>query len=141
MEEKFVPKIVGFVCSWCSSAGADVAGSAQLNVPSSFIPISVMCSSRVDPALILAAFLRGADGVLVAGCRPRDCHYENGNYYARRRFALVKNIIKSLGLEPERLRLSWIHGSEGQKFADVVTQFAEDVKGLGPNPARKKIDL
>lgn len=140
MEEKFEPKIVGFLCNWCSYAGADIAGNAKLNVPASFIPIRVMCSSRVDPTTIINAYLRGADGILLAGCHPGDCHYEKGNYYARRRFALVKNTIKSLGLESNRLRLSWISAAEGQRFADVVNEFTEHIKGLGPNPAKKQVD-
>ena len=141
MKDAFAPKIVGFLCNWCSYAGADVAGNARLKVPAAFVPIRIMCSSRVDPTLILAAFLRGADGVLIAGCHPGDCHYEKGNYYARRRFVLVKNVVRSLGLESERLRLSWISASEGQRFADVVTKFTEHIRELGPNPLKKKTNL
>jgi len=141
MTEEFKPRIVGFLCNWCSYAGADLAGTSKLNVASSFIPIRVMCSSRVDPVLVTTAFLRGADGVLVAGCHPGDCHYEKGNYYARRRFALLKKIVESLGLESERLQLSWISASEGQRFADVVNKFNDKIKKMGPNPTRKKTSL
>jgi len=141
MTEEFKPRIVGFLCNWCSYAGADLAGTSKLNVASSFIPIRVMCSSRVDPVLVTTAFLRGADGVLVAGCHPGDCHYEKGNYYARRRFALLKKVVESLGLESERLQLSWISASEGQRFADVVNKFNDKIKKMGPNPTRKKTSL
>ena len=141
MEGKFSPKIIGFLCNWCSYSGADVAGAAKLTVPASFTPIRVMCSSRIDPALILTAFWRGADGVLVAGCHPGDCHYEKGNYYTRRRFVLTKNILKQLGLESERLRLSWISASKGQRFADVVNEFSEHVQALGPNPTKHNIEI
>jgi len=137
----YVPRIVGFLCNWCSYGGADVAGTAKLSIPASFTPIRIMCSSRVDPAIILTAFLRSADGILIAGCHPGDCHYEKGNYYARRRFVLIKNIIKNLGLESERLRLSWISASEGKRFADVVNEFTEHIRGLGPNPVKKKTAL
>ena len=138
MAEKFEPRIVGFLCNWCSYAGADLAGTSKLKVPSSLTPIRVMCSSRVDQVLVETAFLRGADGVLVAGCHPGDCHYDDGNYYARRRFAVLKKVVEGLGLESDRLRLSWISASEGQRFADVANEFNEKIKKLGPNPARKK---
>ena len=141
MKEEFVPRIVGFLCNWCSYAGADLAGTSKLEVPSSFHTIRVMCSSRVDPVLVATAFLRGADGVLVAGCHPGDCHYEKGNYYARRRFALLKKVVEVLGLESERLRLSWISASEGPRFAQVVTEFTEHIKKMGPNSVKKKTSL
>jgi F420-non-reducing hydrogenase iron-sulfur subunit len=110
-------------------------------MPASLSPIRVMCSSRVDPVLIGTAFLRGADGVLVAGCHPGDCHYEKGNYNARRRFALAKKVIESLGLESDRIRLSWISASEGQRFQQVITEFTEKIQNMGPNPIKKKISL
>jgi len=100
-----------------------------------------MCTSRIDPVLVETAFLRGADGVLVAGCHPGDCHYEEGNYYARRRFAVLKKVVEGLGLESERLRLSWVSASEGQRFADVVNEFNEKIKKMGANPLRKKTSL
>ena len=106
-----------------------------------FTPIRVMCSSRVDPVLVTTAFLRGADGILVAGCHPGDCHYEKGNYYTRRRFALMKKVVETLGLEAERLRLSWISASEGQRFAEVITDFDRKIKEIGPNPMRVKTML
>jgi F420-non-reducing hydrogenase iron-sulfur subunit len=100
-----------------------------------------MCSSRVDPVLVETAFLQGADGVLVAGCHPGDCHYDEGNYYARRRFAVLKKVVESLGLESDRLRLSWISASEGQRFADVVNEFNEKIKKMGPSPIKGKKSL
>ena len=134
-------RIVGFLCNWCSYAGADLAGTSKFKIPSCFTPIRVMCSSRVDPVLVETAFLEGADGVLITGCHPGDCHYDEGNYYARRRFAVLKKVIESLGLESDRLRLSWISASEGQRFADVVNEFTEKIKKMGPNPLRKKSSL
>lgn len=134
MEKKFKPNIVGFLCNWCSYAGADLAGSSKTEVDSSISVIRVMCSSRVNSNLVLSSLLWGADGVLVAGCHPGDCHYEQGNYYARRRFALLKKIAEALNLEPERLQLSWISASEGKRYAEVVNKFADDVSKKGPNP-------
>ena len=136
--EEFIPKIVGFLCNWCSYAGADLAGTSKLKMPSSLTPIRVMCSSRIDSVLIATAFLRGADGVLIAGCHPGDCHYDKGNYYARRRIALTKKVLESLGLESDRIRLSWVSASEGPRFKDVVTEFTENIKKLGPNPIKGK---
>jgi len=136
--EPFRPRIVGFLCNWCSYAGADLAGMSKLPVPASFFPIRVMCSSRLDPGLVLTAFLRGADGVLVAGCHPGDCHYDTGNFYTRRRQALLKAVIGTLGLEPERIQLSWVSASEGKRFSEVVNQFDQLIRGLGPNPLKNR---
>ena len=141
MEEGFKPRIVGFLCNWCSYAGADLAGATKRAVPSSLSVIRVMCSGRVDPVLVTTAFLRGADGVLVAGCHPGDCHYRKGNYYARRRFALLKRTFETLGLDSERLALAWISASEGQRFSEVTNEFAEKITKLGPSPVKKKIAL
>jgi F420-non-reducing hydrogenase iron-sulfur subunit len=132
----FDPRIVAFLCNWCSYAGADLAGTSKLDVPPAISPIRVMCSSRIEPVLILTALARGADGVLVAGCHPGDCHYDKGNYYARRRFALTKRILDVLGLEAGRVRLSWVSASEGRRYAEVVGEFTENVRSLGPNPMR-----
>ena len=103
MDEKFVPNIVGFLCNWCSYAGADLAGTARLKLPASIKVIRVMCSGRIDPLFIIKAYLKGVDGVLVAGCHPGDCHYQTNNYIARRRVAMLKNIFDTLGLETERV--------------------------------------
>ncbi|MCK4235351.1 hydrogenase iron-sulfur subunit [candidate division WOR-3 bacterium] len=141
MKDEFAPKIVGFLCNWCTYAAADLAGTSKMKMPPSLAVIRVMCSSRVDPVLVLRAFLRGADGVLVAGCHPGDCHYEKGNYYARRRFALLKSVVETLGLDSERLQLSWIGASEGPRFQQVVTEFTDKIKKLGQNPMQKKTSL
>ena len=133
MATEFKPNIVGFLCNWCSYAGADLAGSSKMEVKPFLSVIRVMCSSRINSNLVLASLLWGADGVLVAGCHPGDCHYEKGNYYARRRFALIKKIMETLDLEPERLQLSWISASEGKRYAEVVNKFADDISKMGPN--------
>ena len=141
MTKDFEPRIVGFLCNWCSYAGADLAGTSKLKVPSSLTPVRVMCSSRVNPVLVETAFLQGADGVLIAGCHPGDCHYDEGNYYTRRRFAVLKKVVETLGLEKDRLRLSWISASEGQRFADVVNEFNDQIKKMGPSSIRDKKSL
>jgi len=140
-DNDFLPKIIAFLCNWCSYAGADLAGTSRLKYPSSILPIRVMCSSRVDPLFVLKAYLGGADGILVAGCHPGDCHYEKGNYYTRRRFAVLKKITEELNLEPNRLKLSWISASEGPKYAKVATEFTDQIKDLGKNPSKSKIFL
>jgi F420-non-reducing hydrogenase iron-sulfur subunit len=140
-KKEFRPKIVGFLCNWCSYAGADLAGSSKFEVKPCLSVIRVMCSSRINSNLILNAFLNGADGVLVAGCHPGDCHYERGNYYARRRFALQKKILESLKLEPKRLQLSWISASEGKRYAEVVNKFGDDIEAMGPNPIHNNVKL
>jgi F420-non-reducing hydrogenase iron-sulfur subunit len=138
-EEQFEPKIVGFLCNWCSYAGADLAGVSRIQYPPSIRIIRVMCSGRVDPAFILEAFRNGADGVLVAGCHlPSDCHYLSGNFKAQRRINLLKNVLEQFGIEPERLRLEWISASEGDRFATVVKDMTEQIKKLGPNPLKTK---
>jgi len=141
MEEGFTPQIVGFLCNWCSYNAADLAGAAKVEVPSSLSVIRVMCSGRVDPVLAATALLRGADGVLIAGCHPGDCHYRKGNYYARRRFALLKETLKTLGLDSNRLMLAWISASEGQRFGEVTNEFAKQIKKMGPNPMKQKTSL
>jgi len=128
----FEPKIVAFLCRWCSYAGADLAGTSRLKYPPNIVPIRVPCSGGVDPAWVLRAFERGADGVLIGGCHPGDCHYISGNYKARRRTVLLKKLLPQVGIEPERLRLEWISATEGQRFARVVTEFVEELKALGP---------
>lgn len=141
MTEGFTPRLVGFLCNWCTYAAADLAGTAKLEIPSSLSVIRVMCSGRVDPVLAATALLRGADGVLVAGCHPGDCHYREGNYYARRRFALLEKTLETLGLESERLMLAWISATEGQRFAEVTNGFANKIKQMGPSPIKKKVAL
>lgn len=141
MKKNFSPKIVSFLCKWCTYTGADLAGTSRLQYPTSILPIRVMCSSRVDPLFVIKAFLKGSDGVLIGGCHPGDCHYQDGNYHTRRRFAILKKVFETLGLESERLRLSWISASEGPKFARVCTEFTEKIKSLGENPTKKEIFL
>jgi len=128
----FEPKIIVFCCNWCSYAGADLAGTSRLQMKPYFRIIRTMCSGRVDPTFILKAFTSGADGVMVAGCHPGDCHYIAGNYKAMRRAILLKNMLPQLGIEPERLRLEWISASEGVKFRDTVNEFIDKVIKLGP---------
>lgn len=141
VKREFEPNIVGFLCYWCSYTAADLAGVSRTKYPANLRVIRVMCSSRVDPVFILKALLDGADGVLVAGCHPGDCHYQKGNYYARRKIALTKKLLESMGLEPERVKLSWIAASEGPKFAQVAKAFTEEIKNLGPNPAKREVFL
>jgi F420-non-reducing hydrogenase iron-sulfur subunit len=130
----FEPKIIGFLCNWCSYAGADLAGVSRIQYPPNIRIIRVMCSGRIDPAFVLEAFKDGADGVLVAGCHlPSDCHYISGNFKAMRRINLLKRVLKDFGIEPERLRLEWISASEGDKWAAVVKSMVEDLKKLGPS--------
>jgi F420-non-reducing hydrogenase iron-sulfur subunit len=133
----FEPKIIGFLCNWCSYAGADLAGVSRIQYPPNIRIIRVMCSGRIDPAFVLEAFKDGADGVLVAGCHlPSDCHYISGNFKAMRRINLLKRVLKDFGIEPERLRLEWISASEGDKWAAVVTSMVEDLKKLGPSQVK-----
>jgi len=138
MTTEYEPKLVGFLCNWCSYAGADLAGVSRFQYPPNLRVIRVMCSGRVHPAHILEAFRDGADGVLVAGCHiPTDCHYISGNFKAQRRIAMVKRLMGQLGIEPERLRLEWISAAEGDKFAKTIREMTEDLKRLGPSPVMK----
>jgi coenzyme F420-reducing hydrogenase delta subunit len=132
MTEEFEPKIVAFLCKWCSSAGSDLAGVSRMEYPANVIPIQVMCSGSVSPLYIFEAFNRGADGVLVSGCHPGDCHYIKGNMYARRRLLLVKKLLEHLGLEPERFQMSWVSAAEGQKYTQVIKELVKELKPLGP---------
>ncbi|MDQ7794299.1 MAG: hydrogenase iron-sulfur subunit [bacterium] len=127
------PRIVGFACRWCTYAGADLAGTSRLEYPAAIRLIRVPCSGRVNPSFVLRAFQRGADGVLVAGCHPGDCHYTSGNLFTRRRYSLVKRFLEYLGMEPERFRVEWISAAEGHRFAQVVREMTADLRRLGPN--------
>jgi len=138
--EEFEPKIVGFLCNWCSYAGADLAGVSRIQYPPNLRIIRVMCSGRVDPAFVLEAFISGADGVLIAGCHPGDCHYIAGNYKAQRRGILLKKLLEQFGLEPQRLRIEFVSASEGAKFAAVVKEMVEDIKKLGPSPLKVQME-
>jgi coenzyme F420-reducing hydrogenase delta subunit len=121
---EYRPLIVAFCCNWCSYAGADLAGTSRLAYP---------CSCRVNPMFILRAFQRGADGVIIAGCHPGDCHYTSGNYYARRRMTLLFSLLDYMGIERERTRVEWISASEGQKFSATMNEFAQQIRALGQN--------
>ncbi len=132
MTEEFEPKIVAFLCKWCSSAGSDLAGVSRMEYPSNVIPITVMCSGSISPLYIFSAFNKGADGVLVSGCHPGDCHYIKGNFYARRRIALVKKLLEYVGLEPERFQMSWVSAAEGVKYTQIIKDFVQELKPLGP---------
>jgi len=135
-EVKFKPKIVGFLCNWCSYAGADLAGVSRIQYPPNLRVVRVMCSGRVHPAFILEAFRNGADGILVAGCHPGDCHYISGNHKAENRVLMLKKTLEQLGLEPERLRLEWVSASEGDRFAMVIKDMTKELTKLGPSPLR-----
>jgi F420-non-reducing hydrogenase iron-sulfur subunit len=132
MKDNSGPKIIAFCCNWCSYAGADAAGTARLQIKPNFRVIRTMCSSRIDPELILESFKKGAWGVLVAGCHPGDCHYVNGNYKTQRRVALLKTLLDELGIESTRVRLEWISANEGGKFQKVVNEFIDEIATLGP---------
>ena len=126
------PKIIAFLCNWCSYAGADLAGISRIQYPPNVRVVRVPCSGRVNPLYIIKSLQHGADGVLVSGCHPGDCHYISGNYYARRRFALLKNLLEFVGVEAGRVNFSWVSAAEGEKFSQVVKDVVETVKALGP---------
>jgi len=128
----FEPKIVAFLCYWCSYTGADLAGTSRIEYAPNIRVIRVMCSGRVDPTFVLKAFKEGADGVLIAGCHPGDCHYHEGNYKALRRYHMMKKYIKQMGIEEDRLKLEWVSASEGKRFAEVVDNHTNTVRELGP---------
>ena len=129
----FEPKIVGFLCNWCSYAGADLAGTSRIQYQPNIRIIRVMCSARVDPTFIVKALAQGADGVLICGCHPGDCHYSVGNHKTMRRIPLLKKYLADLGVEDERVRLEWVSASEGQRFADIVNDMTERIRKLGPS--------
>jgi len=134
MSDEFEPLIVSFCCNWCSYAGADLAGVSRLQYPPNIRIIRVMCSGMVHPNLVIDALTKGADGVLICGCHPGDCHYEEGNLKAEKRAEAIILMLEDFGLEEERFRLEWISASEGPKFAQVAREFTEQVKKLGPSP-------
>lgn len=128
----FEPRIVGFLCRWCAYLGADLAGTSRTQYPPNMTPIRVMCSGRVDPSFVLQALADGADGVLIAGCHPGDCHYQSGNYRAVARHAALLAMLQQFGIEKERVRLEWVSAAEGEKFASVVSEMTEEIRRLGP---------
>jgi F420-non-reducing hydrogenase iron-sulfur subunit len=135
----FEPRIIGFLCNWCSYTGADLAGTARIKYAPNIRSIRVMCSGRIEPTYIIKALYEGADGVLIAGCHPGDCHYQEGNYKALRRYRLLKRILPEYGIEPERLRLEWVAASEGERFAGIVNEFTEQLRELGPLAVKESI--
>jgi F420-non-reducing hydrogenase iron-sulfur subunit len=132
-EGNFEPRIIAFLCNWCSYAGADLTGTSRIQYSPNVKALRVNCSSRVDPTFVIKAVMSGADGVLVAGCHPGDCHYKSGNLYTRRRMMMLKTLLETIGIPPERVRLEWVSASEAIKFATVVNNFVDEIKELGPN--------
>ena len=133
-QQEFKPAILAILCNWCSYAGADLAGSARMHYPETVRIIRVPCSGRVDPMFVLKGFQKGFDGVMVLGCHPGDCHYAKGNYYARRRIALVADLLKTLGIPEDRFHFEWVSASEGNRFSELISDFTEKLKELGPFP-------
>jgi coenzyme F420-reducing hydrogenase delta subunit len=141
MEEKnFEPKIAAFVCNWCTYTGADLAGTSRLKYPTNIKMIRVPCTGRIDPLFIIKAFEKGADGVLISGCHPGDCHYNAGNYHARRRWILFQELLSYIGIDSSRLQFSWISASEGKKFVDIVNEVTNVIKEKGPFEKYAKIN-
>jgi F420-non-reducing hydrogenase iron-sulfur subunit len=140
MEEKFEPKIVAFVCNWCTYTGADLAGTSRLKQEANARLIRVPCTGRIDPVFIIKAFENGADGVLISGCHPGDCHYNAGNFHARRRWILFKNLLDFIGIDSSRLHFSWVSASEGKKWVDIVDGVIDTVRAKGPFKQYKKMN-
>lgn len=141
MERTNDPKIIAFLCNWCTYAGADLAGTARMVYPANVRTVRLMCTGSLDPMYVIKAFLEGADGVLVGGCYPGDCHYTNGNFKARRRVSLLWEILDALGIERDRLWLRWISASEGGLFAQSVTEMVESLRAKGPSPLKAQMIL
>lgn len=141
MNKNNYPKIVGFLCNWCSYTGADLAGTARMKIPATIKVIRVMCSGRIDPLFVLKAYLRGADGVMMMGCHPGDCHYQKGNYNTRRRYVMLQSILGALGLDKDRIGLWWVSASEAKKYAQVTNEFSEKITKMGANPFNDEVFL
>jgi F420-non-reducing hydrogenase iron-sulfur subunit len=135
-KETFQPRIIGFLCNWCSYAAADTAGVSRTKQPPNVDIIRVMCTGRVDPTFVLKAFSLGADGVLISGCHPGQCHYQKGNLYARRRVMALQPFLDAIGIGRDRLRLVWVAAGEAPKMARVMAEFTEEIRQLGPSPFR-----
>ena len=140
MEEKFEPKIAAFVCNWCTYTGADLAGTSRLKQETNARLIRVPCTGRIDPVFIIKAFENGADGVLISGCHPGDCHYNAGNFHARRRWILFKNLLDFIGIDSSRLYFSWVSASEGKKWVNIVDGVIDAVRAKGPFKQYKKMN-
>ncbi|MCL4459897.1 MAG: hydrogenase iron-sulfur subunit [Chloroflexi bacterium] len=132
MSTNFEPRIIGFLCNWCAYSGADLAGTSRMVHAPNVRVVRMMCTGRIDSTFVVRAFAAGADGIIIAGCHPGDCHYSEGNYKAMRRFFLMKKMLAQFGLEPERLRLEWVSAGEGAKWAKVVGEMTEAIRSLGP---------
>jgi F420-non-reducing hydrogenase iron-sulfur subunit len=132
MDKRFEPLILAFLCNWCSYAGADLAGTSRLQYPPNVKIIRVMCSGRVNPSFVLNAFQQGIDGVIIGGCHPGECHYNQGNYLTRRRITLLKLLLEYVGIDPRRVQMTWVSASEGGKFADVMKKVTDEIRTLGP---------
>lgn len=137
----YEPKIIAFFCNWCTYTAADLAGVSRLSYSPNVRIIRIMCSGRVDPELVIKAFELGADGVLIGGCHPGDCHYQNGNHKTLRRFLMLKKMLPQFGIEPERLRLEWISASEGEKVKRVCDEFTEELRRLGPLHREREVKM
>ena len=140
-QQVYEPRVVAFLCKWCSSAGSDLAGVSRIQYPPNATPITVPCTGAISPMYIMSAFNKGADGVLVSGCHIGDCHYIEGNYLARRKMQLIMELLEFIGVEQNRFRMSWVSAAEGAKFAQVITDFVNDLKPLGPQDKLKKAEL
>lgn len=137
--ETFDPKITAFVCNWCTYAGADLAGTSRLKYAPNVRVIKVTCTGRIDPLFLLKAFEQGSDAVLVSGCHPGDCHYTSGNYHARRRWTVFRKLLEFSGIDIRRIQFSWVSAAEGKKWADLINDFTEEIKALGPFEDYKRI--
>ncbi len=135
----FEPKILSFLCNWCSYTGADLAGSSRLQYAHNIRVIRVLCSGRIEPTFVLESFRQGVDGVLICGCHPGDCHYHEGNYKCLRRYELLQKYIQQLGIDEKRLSLEWISASEGKQFAELINDFTKSIQALGPTDYKKKL--
>ncbi len=140
-QKNFEPVIIGFLCNWCSYAAADLAGVSRMQYPPNVNILRVMCSARVDPTIVLEAFIQGLDGVMVLGCHLGTCHYMTGNYYTKRRMKTTKNVLKTVGLSPERLLVEWVSAAEGERFATLMREFTEKVRNLGPLGKETDLEL
>ncbi len=137
----YQPTILAFLCNWCAYTGADLAGTSRMKYAANIRIIRVMCSGRIEPTFVLEAFRQGADGVMICGCHPGDCHYQPGNYKCLKRYLLLKKFIAEMGIEEERLSLEWISASEGRQFAQLVDRYTETMRKLGPSKIRENIKL
>ena len=137
----FRPNIVAFLCNWCAYTGADLAGTSRMKYTANIRIIRIMCSGRIDPTFIMKALRKGADGVLLCGCHPGDCHYHEGNYKCLRRFHLLQRYFRQMGIEKERLRLEWVSASEGSRFVDIANEMSETIRLLGPSKLKPELEL